>query len=295
MTYPLEYKRDGSGFYEIGLAGETLGARKLVYLDANGYWQLADQSAAATMPVLGITLESISNGKYGKILTQGYVGDSTWSWTAGDPIYASTTAGELTQTDPTTGIQQIVGRAKTSNLIHLFPWTDRASGELAYTKYESIPVESIGRPNTNPPTVVDQDNLRLLAFTVNTDSVSFKTPKPADYISGTLAVSAFWTNDGGVDDNGKTVKVSMSYQTASEGDVISGNHANSPKTIEDTYSSASGWVEHHTDYMEIAEADFVNEDCLFCKIMFVTPTGSALTAEPHLIGLCLRYLATPDR
>lgn len=295
MTYQLEYKRAGSGFYEVGLAGETLTAKSLVYLDASGHWRLADQSNATKMPCLGITLEAINSGKYGRILTQGYVGDSTWSFTAGAPLYASAVAGELTEVPTTSGQQQVVAHAKDSNLVYLFPWENRGGAEDVYLKYMSINVESLGLPNTNPPVVVDQDNLRLLRFTLNTDSVSVKLPKPVDYVSGALNFSVYWTNDGGVDDNGKTVKAQMSYQTTSEGDPVSGNHANSPKTVEDTYASASGWIEHHSSAMTIAAADFVDEECIFAKISFITPTGTALTCEPHLIGLCLSYLATPDR
>jgi len=119
LTYQLEYKRDGSGFYEVGLAGETLGARKLVYLDTNGIWKLADADDVTRFPVVGITLEAISNGKYGRILTKGYVGDADWGFaTLGAPIYATTVAGELSQTVPADGVKkQIVALAKESDLI----------------------------------------------------------------------------------------------------------------------------------------------------------------------------------
>jgi len=157
---------------------------------------------------------------------------------------------------------------------------------------ESVPAEALGRPNTNPPTVVDQANLRLLAFTLNTDSVSIKMPVPWDLVSGEdIKLCAVWTNDGGVDDNTKDVKAQFDYQTASEGDSVDGSHANSPKTINDTYTSASGWIEHHTAYVTIANADFSGEACIFIKISFITPDGVALTCEPHLIGICIQYLA----
>lgn len=123
LTYPLEYKREGSGFYENGLAGETLGARKLVYLDTNGQWKLADADAAATMPCLGITLGAITSGRSGKILTQGYIGDAAWAWTVGASLYVGATAGELTETAPSgSGYLQVVAHAKEGDLIYLFPW-----------------------------------------------------------------------------------------------------------------------------------------------------------------------------
>ena len=160
-----------------------------------------------------------------------------------------------------------------------------------YSTVTSIPVESLGRPNTNPPTVVDQDNLTLLKFTVDTDKVTLKLPVPTNIATGAaLEFSVVWTNDGGVDDNGKNVKWQFDYQVGSEGDVISGNHANSPKTVEDTYASALGWVEHHTAYISIPNADFLGEECIFIKISAITAPATVLTCEPHMIGICKRYV-----
>jgi len=295
LTYQLEYKRDGSGFYENGRAGETLGARKLVYRGNSGLWELADSDSVSSMPSLGITLSQIRGGDRGKILTYGYVGDATWTFNVGGAIYASVTAGELTQISPASGEQQIIGYAIEANLIHFTPRRPTGSENATYLKTMQVSTDSLGRPNTNPPTVVDKDNVTLYSFTVNTDHMTWKLAKPVDYVSGTLGFSVVWTNNGGKDDDGETVKVQIDYQVASEGGVIEGSHANSPKTVEDAYVSAVGWVEHHTAFVTIAEADFVNEECLFCKVSFVTPTGSALTCEPHLIGICLQYLASPDR
>ena len=157
---------------------------------------------------------------------------------------------------------------------------------------EVIPVESLGRPNTRPPTVVDQANLRLLAFTVDTDSVSFKFPIPWNLVSGSdLELQVVWTNDGGVDDNEKNVKVQMDYQISSEGTIIDGSHENSPQTIEDTYIYSPGWTEHRTGFMTIPSADFAGGFCVFIKLSFVTAQTVVLTGEPHLIGVCLRYTA----
>lgn len=155
----------------------------------------------------------------------------------------------------------------------------------------SIPSDQLGRPNINPPTVVDQDNLTLYSFTLNTDKMTYKFPIPSDYDSGPFLFKAVWTNDGGIDDNGRNVKWQLSYQVGSEGDVISGSHANSPKTVEDTYGSASGWVEHDTAQMSIAASDFVGKTCIYLQLMAVTPSGSVLTSEPHLLGLCYTYTA----
>lgn len=148
---------------------------------------------------------------------------------------------------------------------------------------------ALGRPNVNPPNIVIQDNVELLAFTVGTDRVFYIWDVPEDYDSGDLTIQVEWTNDGGTDDQNLDVKVQIDYQTYNEGDVVSGSHANSPKSIEDTYTSASGWIFHKTGNMTIAAADFVGEHGITMKISFVAPAGSALTAEPHLVGVQVIY------
>lgn len=160
-----------------------------------------------------------------------------------------------------------------------------------YSKTVSMPAEQFGRPNVNPPVVVDQNNLTLYKFTLNTDKVTSKFPIPSDYDSGPFQFYIVWTNDGGIDDEDKYVKWQLDYQVGTEGDVISGSHANSPKSVEDTYESGSGWVEHDTAIMEIASADFSGKTCIYLKLSAVTPTGVALTCEPHLIGMCFTYTA----
>jgi len=105
MSYPHEFVTAGSGDYINDTAGEALGEHKLVYRGTLGTWLLADADALTTMPPLGITLEAIPMGNKGRILMNGYVADTSWSWTVGGSagkIYASETAGELTQTAPST-------------------------------------------------------------------------------------------------------------------------------------------------------------------------------------------------
>lgn len=116
MTYQLEYKRDGSGFYEVGLAGETLGPRNLVYLNSSGVWVKADSNSYDTMPVVGITIGGIRSGQRGMILLEGFIGDSDWSWTPGAELYASNVAGGIVDTP--FDARQIVGRAVENDLIY---------------------------------------------------------------------------------------------------------------------------------------------------------------------------------
>ena len=102
-SYPLELAYIGSGFKQIGTAGETLPARSLVYLDDSGTWSLADADIDTHMPVLGITVGAISSGKTGEVLLWGFIGYTSWSWTPGADLYVSTVAGELTETAPAGG------------------------------------------------------------------------------------------------------------------------------------------------------------------------------------------------
>ena len=157
------------------------------------------------------------------------------------------------------------------------------------TEIKHLPASALGRPNLNPPDIVTQDNTEMLAFTVGTDQIFFSWEVPDEYAGGDLLLSAHWTNDGGVDDNGLDVKVQVDYQTYNDGDAISGNHANSPRDIEDTYTSASGWIMHTTGNITIPAADFAGEHIVAMKISFVAPAGGALTAEPHLLGFMLMY------
>jgi len=103
MSSTFEFDPDrmeGSGLITRGTAGENLAAHRLVYQGTNSRWYLADADAAATMPVIGLTLYFINSGQNGQILLQGYIGDSSWSYLVGREMYASTTPGLLTQTPP---------------------------------------------------------------------------------------------------------------------------------------------------------------------------------------------------
>jgi len=160
------------------------------------------------------------------------------------------------------------------------------------TRTDQLDIDRLSRPAVNPPTVVVQDNTPMLEFTVDTDVVLLNLPIPDKYAGiGGINFYVMWTNDGGVDDNGKAVKVQMSYQTSAVGETIAGSHANSPKSIEDTYTSATGNLLHKTDLMNIAQADLAGKDCIHIKIMFITPAGAALTCEPRMLGMCIEYTA----
>lgn len=292
--YVLRQSNKGSGFYAEGRAGENLPGKNLAYLNNDGRWYLADATVAAELPVLGITMGTIRQGQIGSILQKGYIGKKSWTWTMGGRIYASdSTHGALTQTSPTNPdyLIQEIGIAISPTKIFFSP--RQVLGASGPTKLVTVNVsaDELGKPAANNPTVVDKDNLTLYSFTVGTDFMTFKLVIPNDYATGGLKFATVWTNDGGVDDSGKNVKAQFDYQTASDGDSVAGSHGNSPKSVVDTYASASGWIQHRTDYVTVAESDFINESCIYVKVSFVAAPPTALTCEPHLIGLCFQYIA----
>jgi len=246
------------------------------------------------MPSLGITMEKINSGQGGSILKEGYIGRSDWTFTTSGRVYVSeNAAGELTQTAPSNPVNiiQEIGIAVSSKLIWFSPRQVIGSSSPEFTKTVQVSADELGKPAANNPTVVDQDNVTLYSFTVNTDFMTYKLPIPSDYASGGLKFNVVWTNDGDTDDQGKKVRAQFSYQTAGEGNQVSGSHNNSPKLVLDTYTSASGWVEHHSSYVTIDESDFTGKECIYVKVSFVSPEAPALSCEPHLVGVCLQYSA----
>jgi len=155
----------------------------------------------------------------------------------------------------------------------------------------SYDVQNLGKNPTNPPVIVIIDNCALWKFTVDTDKVHSTFPVPGDYWGLDIDFYVVWTNDGGVDDNTKNVTWQINYQTAKDGDQVSGSHANSPKSVTDSYNSTSGWIEHTTGKMTVGYADFQTKKCLIVRIMAITPPGDALTCEPHMLGVCIGYWA----
>ena len=116
MTYQYDLIREGSGAWLMGVAGEALENRDLVYLNASGVWMKAD-SDSVNSPVIGLSLGALGSGLSGRILLNGVVGLSSWTWTQGGLLYGSATAGEITQTPPS-GVRQKIGYALTSTLIY---------------------------------------------------------------------------------------------------------------------------------------------------------------------------------
>lgn len=118
--YRVEGYSRGSGEKIMGVGSTTIPAYSLVYLNGVGQWALADASTTATMPASGLTIEGFpGSGLRGLVLLRGLVNNSDWSWTPGGEIYASDTAGALSQVAGT--IEQQVGIAESATLVNFYP------------------------------------------------------------------------------------------------------------------------------------------------------------------------------
>lgn len=287
MPYVIKPHRVGDGLILEGVAGEVLDNYDLVYLKA-GKWYKADRDTETTLPAYGMVLSDLPLNYKGRILLYGLVSNLAWAWVDG-PIYLSSTPGGLTQTPPTaSGYAQSVGVAYGADYMLFAPKWVR---ELGVVKNEHIHLSPglLGKPGVGKPDIVTQDNAKMLAFTVNTDEFFYEWAVPDDYAGGGLEIRVHWTNDGGVDDNGKNIKFQLSYQVCEIGGSIAGNHANSPKTVEDAYTSGAGWVPHTSPAMTIAHADIIGKHAVHMRGSFITAPATVLSCEPHLISIGLDF------
>ena len=99
----------------------AFGIGAALYKAADGNWETADASAAATAPCTALALASGTGSL--KILLQGFLRRDAWNWTPGQILYLSETTGDITATAPTTsGAQvQVVGIAWTADIIYFNP------------------------------------------------------------------------------------------------------------------------------------------------------------------------------
>ena len=101
------------GTVETDVVGENVAFGDILYMKSDGKWWKSDADAAATMPALRMAAATISADASGVLLVAGRARNDAWAWTVGGIIYASTTAGEITQTAPSgsADIVQVVGVA----------------------------------------------------------------------------------------------------------------------------------------------------------------------------------------
>lgn len=122
-----------TGIKIAGTAGATLAVGDLCYLDVSATeWLLADANAAATAGsvVLGICILAANNAQATKMLLLGTIRSAAFpaSIALGAPVYVSTTAGDITATQPTgtDDVIRVVGWAISAepNTIYFCPSAD---------------------------------------------------------------------------------------------------------------------------------------------------------------------------
>jgi hypothetical protein len=111
---------DATGVIFSFTAGATLAVGDVVYLGTGGKVLLADADAATSMPALGICTSASTDTNPVDVMIQGIMKLTGWSFTAGDNIFVSTTAGDVTSTAPsgTGDTVQKVGVATASDAVY---------------------------------------------------------------------------------------------------------------------------------------------------------------------------------
>jgi len=106
---------------DVTVDENTVGFGAALHIDSDGNQIMADADGTAVIPCHFLAAEAGTGVK--KVLLVGFITNSSWSWTPGEPIYVSTTAGQLTQTAPsTTGDRvQIVGYAMSATTMFFNP------------------------------------------------------------------------------------------------------------------------------------------------------------------------------
>ncbi len=106
---------------DVTVDENTVGFGAALHIDSDGNQIMADADGTAVIPCHFLAAESGTGVK--KVLLVGFATNTAWSWSSGEPIYVSTTAGELTQTAPSaTGDRvQIVGYAMSATTMFFNP------------------------------------------------------------------------------------------------------------------------------------------------------------------------------
>jgi hypothetical protein len=105
--WPTPSDHGYSGAVATMTVGENVSFGHALYMKSDGKWWKADADASSTMPVAAMAAETINADNSGLVLLFGFARDDSWAWTVGGVIYASTTAGSLTQTAPSGSGDQV--------------------------------------------------------------------------------------------------------------------------------------------------------------------------------------------
>jgi len=119
----------GTGIVVTMTALDGLVLGELVHIDGNGKIDQADANVVADMPAIGIALTANDTGSDAEVsvLLLGLYNDTgQFNFTPGAAIYASTTAGDFTETAPSSDgdLIQRVGVAVTADILYFNPSFD---------------------------------------------------------------------------------------------------------------------------------------------------------------------------
>ncbi|MBA7575759.1 hypothetical protein ES708_17595 [subsurface metagenome] len=113
-----------SGIAFEGTAGEDLAQFQTVYRTNDDKYKKAKADDSATMPVIAMAVEAITNNATGLFILFGWIRNDGFTLTAGQPAYQSAaTAGVVTTTIPPAATDQVqkVGIALTAKIAHFNP------------------------------------------------------------------------------------------------------------------------------------------------------------------------------
>jgi len=107
-------------------AGENLVFGDVCYMKSDGKMWKADADAASTMPAVAMAIATIAADANGLFLLHGVARQDSWNWTVGGAIYASVTAGGLSQTavSGTSDCHQVIGYATHADRMLFMPSPD---------------------------------------------------------------------------------------------------------------------------------------------------------------------------
>ena len=108
-------------------AATTITFGQLVHLNASSKAAISNASASVAVPSMMMMADNtVSTNNPASFILTGYVRNDSWTWTPGQKIYLSNTAGEMTQSAPSKvgDTVQVVGYAIHADKIYFNPSLD---------------------------------------------------------------------------------------------------------------------------------------------------------------------------
>ena len=108
--------------------GENVVFGDVLYIKTDGELGKSDADGTATMAVICMSIATTVSGSSGEILLSGFVRDDTYTFSIGGDVFASTTAGGVTQTAPVGSGDQVqyLGTATHANRFRFSPISNLA-------------------------------------------------------------------------------------------------------------------------------------------------------------------------